>query len=195
MHGGRRRERSSLDAWDAKLEGWQTNLNGIADDFKAWEKRLDDKIDVDAAEIFSGERVPVDQKYAGLHSELDKFEGRLNSYENDINGRIQNKYEAGIRAEKPGVEADLREARSDKARSEEQLRNAEAEKSQAQSQYASAERSRDRARNRLRNAESDESSLRSRISSLNSRISSLQSQLCSTHKFQRFLLNPFCLGK
>ena len=174
-------ERSSLDAWDAKLEDWQTNLNGIADDFKAWEKRLDDKIDVDAAEIFSGERVPVDQKFAGLHSELDKFEGRLNSYENDINGRIQDKYEAGIRAEKPGVEADLREARSDKARSEEQLRNAEAEKSQAQSQYASAERSRDRARGRLRSAESEESSLRSRISSLNSRISSLQSQLSSCH--------------
>jgi hypothetical protein len=172
-------ERSSLDAWDTKLQGWNGELNNFRSDLINWEKKLDHKIDVEAGTIFGEERKPIDKQFAEMHGKLDAFESRLNTYETDINDRIQSKYESGIAAEKPGVDADLRDARREKERSEEQLRDAQSDKSRAQSQYDSAQRSRDSARSRLRNAESEESSLRSRISSLNSRISSLQSQISS----------------
>lgn len=172
-------ERKTLDQWDSKLTGWQGDLNGFRTELQNWEKKLDHKIDVEAGAIFGEERQPIDKQFAEMHAKLDAYEGKLDKYEVDINNRIQAKYESGIAAEKPGVEADLRAARNEKAQSESQLSDAQSEKSQAQSRYNSAERSRDSARSRLRSAESEESRLRSRISSLNSRISSLRSQISS----------------
>lgn len=172
-------ERKSLDEWDGKLKGWQGDLNNFRSELIGWEKKLDNKIDVEAGAIFGEERKPIDKQFADMHAKLDAYEQRLDKYEVDINNRIQNKYEEGIRAEKPGVESDLRSARNEKSRSEDQLRDAQSEKSRAESRYNSAVRSRDSARSRLRNAESEESSLRSRIRSLESRISSLRSQISS----------------
>lgn len=172
-------ERSSLDAWESKLNGWQGDLNNFRSELIGWEKTLDTKIDKEAAAIFGEERKPIDQHFAGLHAELDAFEGKLDKYEVDINNRIDAKYQSGINAEKPGVVSDLNAARQEKERSESELSSARSDKSQAESRHNSATRSRDAARSRLRNAESEESRLRSRVSSLNSRISSLQSQVSS----------------
>lgn len=172
-------ERKSLDSWDAKLIGWDGELNNFRSELIGWEKTLDKKIDVEAGAIFSEERKPIDGQFAEMHSKLDAYEQRLNKYEIDINNRIQEKYEAGIAAEKPGVVSDLNTARQEKQRSESELSEAKSQRSSAQSRVDSAERSRDAARGRLSNAESEESSLRSRIRSLESRISSLRSQLSS----------------
>lgn len=172
-------ERKSLDSWDSKLQGWEGDLNNFRSELIGWEKKLDNKIDVEAGAIFGEERKPIDRQFAEMHAKLDDYEKRLDKYEIDINNRIQNKYEAGIAAEKPGVVSDLNAARSEKQRSESELSDARSQRSQAQSRVDSAERSRDAARSRLRNAESEESSLRSRISSLQSRISSLRSQISS----------------
>ncbi len=172
-------ERGSLDQWDSKLSGWQTQLNTFRGELQAWEKRLDTKIDLDAAAIFSEERKPIDQKYGGLQKELDAFESKLNAYEADIKSRIQDKYRQGINAEKPGVDAELNSARSDKAQSEREESDARNQRDTARSRHDSAERQLSSAKSRLSNAESEGSSLRSRINNLNSRISSLQSQLSS----------------
>ncbi|MFA7479660.1 MAG: hypothetical protein WC314_04090 [Vulcanimicrobiota bacterium] len=172
-------ERQSLDSWDAKLKGWQGDLDNFRSELIGWENKLDTKIDREAATIFGEERKPIDKHFADLHGQLDQFEGRLNTYEADINNRISDKYQSGLNAEKPGVVSDLNAARSEKERSESELRDARAEKERAESRHNSAQRSLSSARQRLSNAESEESRLRSRISSLNSRISSLQSQLGS----------------
>ena len=159
--------------------GWQGDLNNFRSELIGWEKKLDNTIDKEAASIFSEERKPIDKHFGDLHGQLDQFEGRLNNYEVDINNRINDKYQSGINAEKPGVVSDLNAARSEKERSEDELRDARSDKDRAESRYNSATRSRDSARSRLHNAESEENRLRSRISNLNSRISSLQSQLSS----------------
>lgn len=172
-------ERQSLDTWESKLNGWQGDLNNFRSELINWEKGLDAKIDREAASIFGEERKPIDAHFAGLHKELDGFEGKLDKYEVDINNRINDKYQSGINAEKPGVVSDLESARREKERSESELRDARSERDSAESRYNSAERSRDSARSRLRNAESEESRLRSRISSLQSRISSLEGQVRS----------------
>lgn len=172
-------ERKSLDNWESSLNGWQGDLNNFRSELIGWEKKLDNTIDKEAASIFSEERKPIDKHFGDLHGQLDQFEGRLNNYEVDINNRINDKYQSGINAEKPGVVSDLNAARSEKERSEDELRDARSDKDRAESRYNSATRSRDSARSRLHNAESEENRLRSRISNLNSRISSLQSQLSS----------------
>ena len=161
------------------MSGWQGDLNNFRSELISWEKGLDKKIDQDAAAIFAEERKPIDKHFGDLHGQLDAFETKLNNYEVDINNRINDKYQSGINAEKPGVVSDLNSARNEKTRSEDELRDARSEKDRAESRYNSATRSRDSARSRLSSAQSEESRLRSRISSLNSRISSLQSQLSS----------------
>ena len=172
-------ERKTLDAWDSKLNGWQGDLNNFRSELIGWEKKLDNKIDVEAGAIFGEERKPIDKNFSGLHGQLDNFESKLNKYEVDINNRIQNRYESGMASEKPGVMSDLRDARREKERSESELRDARSEKDSAESRHNAARRQRSNAESRLRSAQNDESSLRSRIRNLNSRISSLQSQLSS----------------
>lgn len=172
-------ERLTLAQWESKLDGWQGDLNDFRSELGGWENKLDAKIDSGASAIFSEERKPIDKHFGQLHSELDAFEGKLDKYETDINGRIQERYQSGINAEKPGLERDRDDAVREKRRSEDELRNARSEQESASSRHNSASRSRDRARSRLRSAESEGSQLRSRISTLNSRISSLESQLSS----------------
>lgn len=170
-------ERSSLDSWDAKLTGWQGDLDKFRGELKSWEKNLDGQIDREAAAIFGEERKPIDQHFAGLHSQLDGFEGKLDNYEKDILSRIESKRQSGIAAQKPGVDSELRSAQNDKSSSENELRNARNERENAQSRLDSAERSRSSARSRYNSAVSEGNTLSSRISSLNSRISRLESDL------------------
>jgi predicted nucleic acid-binding Zn-ribbon protein len=172
-------ERGSLDQWDAKLTKWQGELNTFRGELQSWEKKLDTKIDQDAAAIFGEERKPIDEHFGGLQKELDAYELKLNNYEADIKRRIDERYRQGINAEKPGVDSELSSARSDKTQSEREKSEARSTRDSAASRHDSAERSLQSAQQRLSNAESEESQLRSRISSLRSRISSLESQLSS----------------
>lgn len=172
-------KRSTLDQWNDKLNGWQGQLNTFRDELKAWEQKLDKKIDLDAAAIFAEERKPIDAHFGGLQKELDAFEVKLNAFETDIERRVAERTQQRISVEKPGVLADLESARNEKASAERDRSSAQSERDTAASRHNSATRQRDAANSRLHSAESDSRSLQNRINDLNNRISRLESELRS----------------
>ncbi len=172
-------ERSSLDSWDEKLQGWNRELDTFQGTLNEWEGRLDQTIDKEAGAIFSEERKPIDSHFAGLHKELDAFETKMDQYEESILSRIEARFDQRVGSEKPGLERDLANAKKEKATAERDRNEALRSRDSAASRLSSAESSRDSARSRLRRAESETSTLSSRVASLNSRVSQLQSQLNS----------------
>lgn len=172
-------ERSSLDSWEEKLQGWNRELDTFQGSLTEWEGRLDQTIDKEAGLIFSEERKPIDTHFAGLHRELDAFETEMDQYEESILSRIEARFEQRVGAERPGLEQELASAKQEKVTAEREQSEALRSRDSAASRLRSAESSRDSARSRLRRAESEGTTLTARIASLNSRVSQLQSQVNS----------------
>ncbi|MBT9582188.1 hypothetical protein IV102_02495 [bacterium] len=159
----------SLVNWDSRLKKFDGELKDFAGQLKSKEGGLDAQITKESDAKFAQDRRPVEQRYDGLQGELNGKETGLNERKRQIDGKIQDGYQAGVSAQKPGLQQELRYAQDDRDRAQNDFADAQRDRNNAAAQLSSAQSQLSTARN-----EADQN--QGRVNKLNTAIRDLDNQ-------------------
>jgi len=159
----------SLVNWDSRLKKFEGELKGFADQLKSKEAGLDAQIVKESDAKFAQDRRPVEQRYDGLQGELNAKETGLNEKKRQIDNRVQQEYQAGVNAQKPGLQQELRYAQDDRDRAQNDYADAQRDRNTAAAQLSSAQ-------NQLSANRNEAERNQGRVNKLNSAIRDLDNQ-------------------
>lgn len=166
----------SLVNWDGRLKKFDGDLKTFAGQLKTKEAGLDAQIVKESDAKFAEDRKPVEKRYDGLQGELNAKETGLNERKRQIDGKIESGYQAGVAAQKPGLQQELRYAQDDRDRAQQDNYDAQRDKSNAAAQLSSAQSQYSSAHNDAEQAEGRVNRLNSAIRDLNDQKSNLEAE-------------------
>lgn len=166
----------SLVAWDGRLKKFDGTLKEFAQQLKTKEAGLDAQIVKESDAKFAEDRKPVEKRYDGLQGELNAKETGLNERKRQIDVKIETGYQAGVAAQKPPLQQELRYAQDDRDRAQQDNYEAQRDKSNAAAQLSSAQSQYSQAHNDAEAAEGRVNRLNSAIRDLNDQKSNLEAE-------------------
>jgi hypothetical protein len=166
----------SLVNWNSRLTEFDGTLKKFAGELANKEKGLDGTIAKESEAKFAVDRKPVEQRYDGLQGQLNGKETGLNDLKRDIDRRVQDGFNSGVSAQKPGLQQELRYAQDDKSRAQNDYHDAQRDKTTAAASLSAAQEQYNGARQEANQNEQRVSKLNNAIRDLSNQKDNLQAE-------------------